>query len=98
MGFGGGSGGGGALSAAPDVAFNTPQNNQVLTYDSAISKWKNDTSSTDVENLPAGTTLRVLAPVTIRPTSRADISVIWVGHVSSPVNAIQGDMWLEPVA
>ncbi len=42
MGFGG-SGGGGSLSGSSDVALNTPANNQILTYDSSTSKWKNAT-------------------------------------------------------
>lgn len=46
MGFGGsGGGGGGSIGSATDVAFNNPANNQVLTYDSGIGKWKNATVS-----------------------------------------------------
>jgi hypothetical protein len=42
MGFGGsGGGGGGSVGNSTDVALNNPANNQVLSYDSAISKWKN---------------------------------------------------------
>lgn len=43
MGFGGvGSGG---ISNATDVVLNNASNNQVLTYDSGIGKWKNATLS-----------------------------------------------------
>lgn len=42
MGFGGSGGGGnGAIGSATDVALNNPANNQVLTYDGSVGKWKN---------------------------------------------------------
>lgn len=42
MGFGGSSGGGsGSISASTDVALNNPTNKEVLSFDSATSKWKN---------------------------------------------------------
>lgn len=43
MGFYPGSGGGGSASVgtSTDVALSSPQNNQVLTYDGGIGKWKN---------------------------------------------------------
>lgn len=34
-------GGSGGLASASDVAFNSPQDNQVLTYDSPSAKWQN---------------------------------------------------------
>ena len=40
MGFGSG-GGSSSVAGSSDVALNTPINNDVLTYDSATSKWKN---------------------------------------------------------
>lgn len=45
MGFGGSGGGSASLSGSTDVALNTPANNQVLTYDSSTSKWKNAASA-----------------------------------------------------
>ncbi len=39
MGFGGG--GGGSVAGSSDVALNSPVNQDVLTYDSSTSKWKN---------------------------------------------------------
>ncbi len=51
---------------------------------------------TTLADLPAGSTIRVISPTTIRPTARTDISVIWIGYDSAPSNAIQGDLWLEP--
>lgn len=38
-------GGGGGISGASDVALSTPQNSQVLTYDSSVAKWKNQNSA-----------------------------------------------------
>lgn len=40
MGFGG-SGGGGSIAGASDAAVSSPANNDVLTYDTSIGKWKN---------------------------------------------------------
>ena len=45
MGFGSG-GSNTSISAATDAALNNPTNNEVLTYDSSTSKWKNATGST----------------------------------------------------
>ncbi len=44
MGFGPG-GSGGTIGSATDVALNNPNNNQVLTYDGSIGKWKNAASA-----------------------------------------------------
>jgi hypothetical protein len=41
MGFGSSTGGGGTVASSSDVALNSPVNDQVLTYDSALAKWKN---------------------------------------------------------
>ena len=38
-------GGGGGIAGASDVAFSGLQDNEVLTYDSASSKWQNDVSA-----------------------------------------------------
>lgn len=53
---------------------------------------------TTITNLPAGSTIRVSSPVIARPTARTDITIMWVGYASAPVNAIQGDLWLELAA
>ena len=45
MGFGGSGGGSGAIGSASDVALNSPANNEVLTYDSSVQKWKNALTS-----------------------------------------------------
>ena len=41
MGFGGSGGGNGSIAASTDVALSNPINNEVLTYDTTTSKWKN---------------------------------------------------------
>lgn len=41
MSFGGGSGGGGSIASSSDVALNNPANNQVLTYNTGVGKWQN---------------------------------------------------------
>ncbi len=76
MGFGG-SGGGGSLSGSSDVALNSPANNEVLTYDTSTSKWKNATGavSTATQNaLNAKAALSYSRPE-IRATSSTDWQV-----------------------
>ncbi len=41
MGFGGSGGGSNNIYGSTDVALSSPANNEVLTYDTNISKWKN---------------------------------------------------------
>lgn len=41
MGFSSGGGGSGNIAGSTDVALNNPSNNEVLTYDTSVSKWKN---------------------------------------------------------
>lgn len=108
MGFGG-SGGGGSVAGSSDVALNGPLNNDVLTYDSASSKWKNAVSvggggAVSVQNLPAGTTLSLLFAGGVwpaRPTSRTDILVQWIdstGSASVPEGALVGDLVIRDVS
>lgn len=89
---------GGSISGADDVSFSNPQNNHVLTYDSATQLWKNAASqgggsSPTYANLPAGTTLTVIksgGTWPARPTSRADIIVQWKGPDPSPAIVSSG--------
>lgn len=46
MGFGGSGGSGGTIGSATDVALNNPSNNQVLTFDGTVGKWRNLNSAT----------------------------------------------------
>lgn len=92
MGFnpGGGSGGATNVSGLTDVSLNNPANTQVLSYDSAIAKWKNAASSGSsptLANLPSGVTITVMKSSgswPARPTSRTDIIVQWKGPDPSP--------------
>ena len=96
----GGGGGSSSIAGSTDVALSSVQNDQVLAYDNTSSKWQNKAGggAPTLANLPAGSTLTVASPATARPTARTDISVIWVGYAAAPANAIQGDLWLEPIA
>lgn len=54
MGFGGSSGGSnGNIADSTDVALNSVANDQVLAYNSSVSKWQNKT-------LASATTMRVI--------------------------------------
>lgn len=44
--------------------------------------------------LPAQSSMVVITPATARPTARTDINVFWVGHVTQPANALEGDVWM----
>jgi len=56
------------------------------------------TTGETLATAPAGSTIRVMSPTTSRPTTRTDITVIWVAYTTAPANAIQGDLWLELAA
>lgn len=83
MGFGGGSGGGGNIGSATDVALNNPSNNQVLTYDGSVGKWKNVASQSAPVSSVAGKT----GAVTL---AKADVGLDNIDNtsdVSKPVSA-----------
>jgi len=91
-------GGSGGIAGASDVALSGVQDNEVLTYDSASSKWQNDVTSGGAPtyaNLPSGTTVSVYyisGTWPARPTSRTDITVQWldfVGDASIPSGLIE---------
>lgn len=46
MGFSPGAGGGSSIFGSTDVALNNPANNNVLSYDTSLSKWKNNNALT----------------------------------------------------
>lgn len=60
----GAGGAGGSLAGLSDVAISSPTNNQVLTYDTATSKWK---------NAAAGSSVR-MREVSYRPPKTADFA------------------------
>ena len=110
MGFGGNGSGGGSVAGSSDVALSGPANNEVLTYDSTSSKWKNAVVSggvsgpITVESLPAGVTLSLLFTGGVwpaRPTERTDILVQWIdntGNASVPEGALVGDIVIRDVS
>ena len=53
MGFGGG--GSGSVAGSSDVALNSPVNQDVLTYDSSVSKWKNAVATGGVTSVAGKT-------------------------------------------
>ncbi len=80
MGFGGGSGGGSAISGASDVSLSSPANNQGLQYNASTSKWQNGpVASRLVEN--SNTVNTSGAAVTI-----PDVSVATMNTVSLTAN------------
>jgi len=79
-------GGGGAISAATDVAFNSVQDDQVLTYDAGSSKWQNQQTS-----VPQSSVLATSG--TTRPSADPTITVIFKGN-DPGANALDGDIWL----
>jgi len=88
MGFGSG-GGSGSVAGSSDVALNSPANNQVLTYDSSIAKWKNGTggSGVDAEGVrdTIAATLVGGTNITVAPNDAADtITVSTPATVNSP--------------
>jgi len=108
MGFGGNSGGSSSIASSTDVALNSLANNQVLTYDSTLSKWKNAAASggsgggpVTIADLPASSVVYARYNTSTntwpaRPTSRNDIMVHWVGGGDSnpPTEALNGvDLW-----
>ncbi len=55
MGFGGSGGGGGSISSSSDVSLSNPSDDQVLSYDTSISKWKNKSGNGYSINAQTGT-------------------------------------------
>lgn len=91
---------GGSLSAASDVYFNNPIDNQVLSYDSATVKWTNKTvtgsgGTLALDEMASGVSFDVVydganwtyggATVTARPTSRTDLIMQCVNPIDSSV-------------
>ena len=86
----GGSSGSGSISGSSDVVLSGPTNNQVLTYDSSTSKWKNKTLTSVV---PTNGVLYSTSPSS-RPTTDATIVVIFICS-TQPTAMIGNDVWLS---
>lgn len=80
-----GGGGGGSVSTSNDVALNNISNGDVLSYDSTISKWKNN----NFNLYPLGCAEN---PITDSAAARpTEIPCVWWRVTESPVNALEGD-------
>lgn len=82
MGFGGSSGGGGTIAGSGDVALNNPNNSEILSYDSAVSKWKNAPASgsstwASITNKPA-----VIAAGATAAAARTAIGAVGSGNAT----------------
>lgn len=91
MGFNSGSGsGGGSVAGSSDVALSNPANNNVLTYDTTTSKWKNAVA-------PAATVKPLVWNGSAYPTRTAGITNIFVG-AQDPGLAMNAtsDVWAAP--
>lgn len=92
---------GGAISGATDVALSNPANNQVLTYNSGVAKWQNQTAAAGgnvtIAQLPAGSVIHVLESggSYTRPTSRTDVRVIFIGTTDPGSTALSDDLWFK---
>lgn len=89
-------GGGGGISGATDVAFSSVADDQVLTYDAAIAKWRN-------ENAPAGDLSAHTAASDPHATAKYAIMPDGGRHVwtrttppSAADGAVDGDVWAGP--
>ena len=81
---------------------NAPGTDQLLSWNGSAMQWvaapTGSGGMVTLADLPAGSTVRVMSPTTNRPTTRTDITVIWVSYTVAPANAIPGDLWLELAA
>lgn len=104
MGFGGSGSGSSSINGATDAAVSNPANGEVLTWDSGVAKWTNDSSAggpPTLANLPAGSTVSVYYSAGVwpaRPTERTDITVQWIGatEANPPSQGVVGvDIWVR---
>ncbi len=93
---------GGSLSAASDVFFNNPAQNDTLKYNGTLSKWTNGVPSALTHSqLVPGTPIYVFyngtnwtdaanTTITARPTSRTDIPIVLVDTTADGTATIPG--------
>ena len=87
-------GGGGGISGATDVALNSPQDNQSLTYDNSSSKWVNETVSGGGGS--GGGVYITVASSTASATIRARADYVCSGsddqvQINNALTAVQAD-------
>ena len=97
MGFGGNGGGASSIAVAGDAALNNPASNEVLTYDSTTSKWKNAAIPNG-----EGTTLMTYYNATTHVwPARPSVShpIMWISTTDAaalrPIDMVVGDMWVR---
>ncbi len=105
MGFGGSGGGSASIAGSSDVALNNPANNNVLTYDTSSSKWKNAASAAVVPQdwgiLPTLYWSGTAWPTRTVPSGYSG-PIIWDSAADDsatvPSGSIAGDRWLRRVS
>ena len=105
MGFGGSGSGGGSIASSSDVALNNPLNNNVLTYDTSTSKWKNGTAPSivpaDYGIMPTLYWNGSTWPSRTVPSGYSG-AVVWDSatdqSATAPSGSVAGDRWLRRVA
>lgn len=93
MSFGGGSGSS-SIAGGADVTLNSPQDKDILGYNSSVSKWQNQVAPgfTAVAGAKVLVAQDFTTAGTARCTARTDVSVRWRGPVE-PTNMLIGDEW-----
>ena len=78
----------GGIAGASDIAFNNPQNSQVISYSSSTAKWANEDKPVAFSYYNSGWSARPRAA-----------TVIWVGGAvgTPPSGSLSGDLWLRDV-
>ena len=101
-------GGGGTLSASPDVALSSPVNGQPLVYNQSIAKWNNSAVPVaQVAGLANVAKTGNYTDVTGRPTIPTTASQVgavplgggtgkvWLGGATQPAGMAIGDYWVH---
>ena len=99
MGFGSSGGGGnGNISTSGDVALTGLANDQVLTYNSSVSKWQNKSfgSATTINNVSGNVVVYSTNP-SVRGTSDTSKVVIFITP-TQPTVMVNNDIWLSQLS
>ena len=100
MGFGGSGGGSnGNIAGSSDVALNNVANDQVLAYNSTVSKWQNKTpagGSTAITNVTGNAVMYSTDPA-VRGTADTTKVVIFITP-TQPTAMLNNDIWLSQLS
>ena len=99
MGFGGSGGGSnGNIAGSTDVALNSVTNDQVLAYNTSVSKWQNKTiaSATTIANVSGNVVMYSTNPSS-RGTADTSKVVIFITP-TQPTAMINNDIWLSQLS